>query len=455
MRLNRSRQRGRRFGSKGRSSWHTVLFVIIFCALGGLAYLFFHDLEGPAISITPDSLHVTPEQDIRLLLRDDASGVKSVSVVLRYSGDTQILFEKSFIEPAAVREVSFNLKDSKLKDGRFDLEITARDGSFAGLGRGNSTTVKRELVLDTHPPRITVRTSSPSVRRGSMTAFAYTLSEEVVSTGVQIGEFFFPAFQQENGLYYCFVAFPLDMKPEAFVPDVIARDAAGNTGRVRLRVRPVEPRYRSDKLNISENFLTQKALDFEEILPGGNLTPLERYIRINSEVRIENEAKLHELAAKTAPRMLWSGPFLRLPRSALRANYGDSRTYMYRGEVIDQQTHMGIDLASVAHAPIPAANDGQVIFADFLGIFGNLIIVDHGLGLMSLYSHMSEMLVKEGDVVTKGQIIARTGTTGLAGGDHLHFGMLVNGFQVQPVDWLDKNWINNMITSRLSEAAAR
>ena len=110
---------------------------------------------------------------------------------------------------------------------------------------------------------------------------------------------------------------------------------------------------------------------------------------------------------------------------------------------------MGVDLASLAMAPVPAGNTGRVILAEFMGIYGNVVIIDHGFGLQSLYSHLSEIHVQKGETVQRGQIIGRTGATGMAGGDHLHFGMLVSGLEVQPIEWWDARWIKNNITSKM------
>ena len=174
----------------------------------------------------------------------------------------------------------------------------------------------------------------------------------------------------------------------------------------------------------------------------------------NNKVRIGNDEKLLEVAADPAnnsPKFLWSGRFQRLPRSAVKANFGDFRTYVDGDrQKIDEQTHMGLDLASVAHAEVPAAQAGRVIWVDYLGIHGHMILIDHGLGLMTQYSHLSEYGVQVGETVKAGQIIGRTGTSGLAGGDHLHFGVLVGGVPVQPLEWLDATWVKNNITSRMN-----
>lgn len=438
--------------ARSRSLFGYFLALFVLGVLGVGAYLFLNDLEGPLITITPDTGRISPNQNITVTLTDAESNIKSVTVRVRKNSGTLTLLEKHFTNTSPRQSITFNLKETGLRDGKFELEISAADTAFAGFGMGNSSTRIWDMRIDTQPPRISVRSTSPSIRRGSSTAFAYSISEEVSTTGVEVGDLFFPAYRQPDGLYYCFIAFPLEVPANQFTPVIMARDLAGNETRSRLLIHAQERNYRADKLTISDKFLANKAQVFAELVPE-QLTDLERYIKINNEVRLQNEAVLRRLAEQTSPTMLWSGPFRRLPRSAVMANFGDNRTYLNNGNIIDHQTHMGLDLASTAKAPIPAGNSGRVIFAEPLGIFGNLIVIDHGLGLMSLYSHMSEILVNVGDEVKKGDIIARTGTTGLAGGDHLHFGMLVGGIQVQPIDWLDKNWIKNTITDRLAAAA--
>ena len=155
--------------------------------------------------------------------------------------------------------------------------------------------------------------------------------------------------------------------------------------------------------------------------------------------------------ANVTPSFIWEGPFRRLPRSAVKANFGDHRTYVDGSRSkIDEQTHMGLDLASVAQAPIPAAVAGRVVWAEYLGIHGHMVLIDHGLGLMTQYSHLTDYNVKVGDMVKAGDIVGTTGVSGLAGGDHLHFGVLVGGVPVQPLEWMDSSWVKNNILSRLN-----
>jgi murein DD-endopeptidase MepM/ murein hydrolase activator NlpD len=116
--------------------------------------------------------------------------------------------------------------------------------------------------------------------------------------------------------------------------------------------------------------------------------------------------------------------------------------------------HLGFDLASTAAAPIVAANAGHVLHAGWLGIYGNAVIVDHGLGIASLYAHLSSVEVAIGTPVVKGQPLGRSGATGLAGGDHLHFTVLVGGNPVNPVEWWDPGWIRDRVDRKLSTVPA-
>jgi murein DD-endopeptidase MepM/ murein hydrolase activator NlpD len=177
-------------------------------------------------------------------------------------------------------------------------------------------------------------------------------------------------------------------------------------------------------------------------------------LQANREQRVHDLQILGECGRKTSPTPLWSGSFLRLPNSAPRASFAQLRSYYYQGKQVDQQTHLGVDLAALAHTPVPAANDGTVVYADDLGIYGQCVIIDHGLGLQSLYGHLSRIDVKVGDRMHKGQILGHTGDTGLAGGDHLHFGTVISGEQVNPIEWWDPSWIENNVSSKLTAAKA-
>jgi len=427
----------------------TWIFFIIFGGIAVVGYLFFKDTDPPLIEMDPDTGSISPTQDIALHVEDAGSGVRTVSVSIRKGGQSLVIFEQVFPAVPPKVAVNFNLKKSGVHDGKIELEVRATDGSMSGFGGGN-TAVRNYIVdVDGTPPRITVLSPSGAAgRKGSAAAVSYTLSKKASRTGVQVGNEFFPAYLQPGGEYFCLLAFPITMTPQQFVPEIVARDLAGNEARSRLLLPPQDRKFRNDTLKIDNAFLENVMPAFMESVPNAP-NHLERYVRVNTEVRLSNEATLREIAKHTAPVPLWNGAFMRLPGSTPKAAFGDYRTYKHGEQVIDHQTHMGQDMASVRNAPIPAANFGKIVFIGELGIFGKTVIIDHGLGLMSLYAHMSVIDVSVGTEVKRGDTLGATGTTGLAGGDHLHFGILINGIQVQPLDWFDGNWIRSNILARL------
>jgi murein DD-endopeptidase MepM/ murein hydrolase activator NlpD len=148
--------------------------------------------------------------------------------------------------------------------------------------------------------------------------------------------------------------------------------------------------------------------------------------------------------------MLWKGAFSQLSNSKVEANFADQRTYTYNKEPVDTAYHLGYDLSVTKHYPVEAANSGTVVFASDLGIYGNAVILDHGLGLFTLYGHLSSFDVKVGDTVKARQPLGKTGETGLAAGDHLHYGVYLDGVAILPVEWWDQKWIDDNIAPKLA-----
>jgi len=237
------------------------------------------------------------------------------------------------------------------------------------------------------------------------------------------------------------------MDIKAFQPRLHAEDQAGNERSISFRYNAKPTKFKHDTIGVGDDFLQAKMPQFEALYPDIK-DPVQLYVKVNRDLRKENLAKLQEFSKKTAPRMLWEGTFLRLPNAAPRAGFGDGRTYLYRNQKIDEETHLGVDLASLENALVPAANSGRVIYTGFFGIYGNAVIIDHGWGLQSIYSHLSQISAKEGDEVRRGDVIGNTGATGLAAGDHLHFGMILGGIETQPIEWWDPHWIKDNITDK-------
>lgn len=436
-----------------RRSKISLLFTV--CILVGLAfgaYLLFEDRESPEIYLAHEGESISPSVPLTLTVTDASSPVKRVEVIVRYQENIIPVIREEFDDNSKSRKITFSLNEAGLKhNDTFDLEITAVDASLGGFGFGNKQQLILPLRLDAMPPRMTVKSSVPYVRRGGSACIVYSVNKEVAQTGVMVDSLFFPAFRQENGDFICFFAFPYYTETKDFKPQLAALDTAGNHQVSALPVTAMNRQFKSDTITISQGFLDVKGLEFEQMVPGP-MTDIERFLAVNGQLRKENAEALLEIGKKTAREMLWKGAFLRLPRAASRAGFADHRTYLWEGQKVDEQTHLGFDLASVKQAPVPASNSGIVVFAGYLGIYGNLIVIDHGLGLQSLYSHLSEIGVAAGDTVSKGDTIGKTGATGMAGGDHLHYGILISGLEVTPLEWLDDHWIKDNIVDRIKDA---
>jgi murein DD-endopeptidase MepM/ murein hydrolase activator NlpD len=217
---------------------------------------------------------------------------------------------------------------------------------------------------------------------------------------------------------------------------------------VSLKVKP--RRWRQDKINLSDNYLRKVAATLPASNPGD---PLGNFLEINREVRRRNHERLVQVCSQSNPQPLWSGAFQRF-LGKTTAGFGDERTYVYQGKVVDHEVHLGVDLASLVNSPVPAANRGVVVMAEPLGIYGQTVIIDHGLGVFSGYSHLSQMMVQPGDKVEKGTIVGKTGTTGLAGGDHLHFDVVIQGEFVDPIEWWDPHWLKDQVEGVWAQAVS-
>jgi murein DD-endopeptidase MepM/ murein hydrolase activator NlpD len=284
----------------------------------------------------------------------------------------------------------------------------------------------------------------------------YRVSHDSVRDGVQAGGGFFPGWPLPGGKQgerFALFGIPYDLADSEQIR-LVAADAVENAAEASFVDRFTAKPFDSETITLSEAFMARVVppilANSSGLKDQGSL--LANYLMINRDLRRRNAEALVEYAAKSKPRFLWSQTFLQMPNAKVMSAFADRRSYVLDGREVDQQDHLGFDLASTQRAEIPAVNDGVVLMAEYFGIYGNSVLVDHGFGLASLYGHLSEITVKEGETVTRGQMIGRTGQTGLAGGDHLHFTMLLQGLAVNPREWWDAHWIQDRLKLKLGSA---
>jgi murein DD-endopeptidase MepM/ murein hydrolase activator NlpD len=262
----------------------------------------------------------------------------------------------------------------------------------------------------------------------------------------------YPASAAGKPVTIVYFAVPLEAK-KGIAIKLFAKDTAGNESLVSVPYLLLAKKFRRDAMNLSDGFLQQKMPEFQAANPDmRGKTLLETFLYVNGVLREDNRKTIVSLCSKSAPRQLWQDTFVRMKNASPMALFGDHRTYLYGGKALGESVHMGVDLASTAQAPVEAVNSGVVVFAAGLGIYGNAVIIDHGIGLFSLYGHLSEISVKAGQSVKRNDPIGRSGTTGLAGGDHLHLSLLVGGEFVNPQEWWDPHWIQDNVTKKMADA---
>jgi len=352
-----------------------------------------------------------------------------------------------------------------LKDGPAKLVIDAERTVLFGLRR-LGTAASKDITIRTTLPTLAVVSTFHYVKLGGAEMIVYRATPADVTSGVLVGDRYYPGYPASGvggaknvdpALRVAFFALMFDQ--DMGVPmSLVARDAAGNTTTIPFDHKVLADKFHRSRVPIDDRLLSRVVPAILKDTPGLKLpagTPEERlaaFLTINRDVRKANADQIETLSKDTSPTLLWRGLFGRMARAASAAVFADHRTYMYAGKEIDQQVHLGVDLASVRGAAVSAANAGRVVFAGPLGIYGNCVIIDHGMGLQTLYAHLSAVEVEKGDSVSGGEVVGRSGETGLAGGDHLHFTTLVAGRPVNPVGWWDPHWIADRIDRKLLAA---
>lgn len=339
-------------------------------------------------------------------------------------------------------------------EGEAVLSIDAQNCS---LFKGKTHLVKT-VAVDFTPPRVALTSEQHYLNQAGADVATYSVSDDAVWSGAKVGPYEFKGYARpgdggETGERFVFFAYPHDL-PKGTPIEILAVDAAGNVGKTTLTpAKFFAKEFRRRDITIDDEFISTKVSDIISNTPeikasGDSLTD---FLAVNRDLRKSGAEFLKGLSEKSEEKFFWKDAFRPLANASIEASFADYRSYFYNEEKVDEQVHLGFDMAVVERNPITAAGAGKVSFADYLGIYGNTVVIDHGYGLMSLYAHMSSMDVKEGDLVQRDQVLGKSGATGLAGGDHLHFSMLIQGVQTNPVEFWDQHWIQDHVYRRLGD----
>jgi murein DD-endopeptidase MepM/ murein hydrolase activator NlpD len=433
---------------------YIIAFLIVLIV--GFGVWFFNsygEWGSPTIGIDHEISTIGRHKAIGITFVDKKSGLQNTTVTITQDNKEQVLSSVNYTDSITkehIINVTIDPITMKLHDGPAVFTISATDNSLWK----NQTTLTRQVNIDITPPQIFLLTSTNNINPGGTCVIVYRTSKPVVTTGVKVENNFSPGFPTTISDKPCIVSYfavPVGATQGGTNIKVIAQDQAGNETSVVLPRLVRSKKFRSDKMVLGDSFLQQKMPEFQShntTLQGK--TALEIFTYVNGQLRGDNDTAIREICQKSHPKQLWDGTFLRMKDAAPMALYGDKRTYQYQGKSIGESTHMGVDLASTANAPVEAANHGIVAYTGYLGIYGNIIIVDHGLGFFTLYGHLNSINVKSGQEVKKGDVMGHTGISGLAGGDHLHFGILIGGQFVNPQEWWDPHWIADNVSKKIA-----
>jgi murein DD-endopeptidase MepM/ murein hydrolase activator NlpD len=385
---------------------------------------------------------------------DDSVGVKAFSASVEQGGQTATVYEDKTVSAQKMRIYTFSAgkkQASFLKEGAAKLIVKAKTNDL----RGATTTMTQDVQVELRPPTIVADSKQHYVNQGGMELVVLDAGGNWSDAGVHIANYTvgsFPMPGEPDGSPHRFSMFPFPWNVSAdAIPLAFARNGAGTEVTTTFWLKVFPKSFRSSDITLKDKDLTKVV---GELDPDGTGSLVERFVKLNKDMRQTNTQQIYELRKKTVNKILWSGPFIPV-KGTRESFFADRRSYYYNGKKVDEQVHLGYDLAQTNNVAVKAANSGRVIWADRLGIYGNCVIIDHGYSLQSLYGHMSRLMVKEGDMIQKEQQIGVSGATGMAFGDHVHFSMLIDGYQVDPKEWWDEHWIHDRILSKIGPNAGK
>ena len=451
-----------------RSLFRFVLVLVVVGVLGLAGAWFWAGRQaGPVIEIRSPEKLVGRNGNLEMMVQAPEGRLTALEAVLEQGGKSHsiLTLDPRNEKPGQSDRLYISRPIGKqavpeLSSGPARIVVRAARPVLFGLREARSE-VTRDVTVRLDPPRVAVLSTFHYINLGGSEFVVYRAEPADVQSGVRVGDKSYPGYpasgagiSSDPALRVAFFALLYDQKADVPI-DVFARDEAGNETNAPLDHKVFQKVYSQSKIEIDDRFLQRVVPAIAAGSPDAKIPTddtLAGFLRINGELRRKNNEYLQELAKKSSPQLMFTDAFQQLGNSQVEAKFADARTYLYKGKEVDKQVHLGFDLAVTANVPLVASQKGVVVHASDLGIYGNCVVIDHGMGIQSLYGHLSSIGVKLGDKVEKGQQIGRSGMTGLAGGDHLHFTMLVGGQQVTPVDWWSAQWMQDRVRRKIMAA---
>ncbi len=445
---------------KKKSSGGTLWLMVLAGLLGAGAYIFTSkDFERNKPVIQSEaSIYWNRKVPLKIPIIDE-SALQSYEVRVSDGSNEVTVATERLLENVNKKIVEISYPKKAVKGVMLDpratnlkVTIIATDKSKWNFFQGNSVEKTIDVKVDYKRPDVNILSNSYSITRGGSALVIFQVKDESLK-GFYVkagGQMFKAQPYKEEGYYATLIAWPFNK--ENFTADIVAIDKAGNKRIAHIPLYVMAKNYKVSWIEAKDKFIDGKISDLIDTEPKySTITDrLEKLKAVNETMRLENEEVIHTLAKNVSDEMLDSWKikkFYPLKNAAKVASFGDERHYYYgeKENEVSRSYHVGLDMASTKMAKVVSSNPGKVVFAEYNGIYGNMPMIDHGMGLYTLYGHCSNIVVSEGEEIGADFVIAQTGKSGLALGDHLHFGILVQGVEVRPEEWMDSKWIKDNV----------
>ncbi|MDR0762564.1 MAG: M23 family metallopeptidase [Campylobacteraceae bacterium] len=445
---------------KNKSSKRTLLIISLVIILL-MAFIYnskMFEREPPQV-FADETIYWNLKKPLNVKMTDE-SGFKRVLIQLSDGENSITLFNEKY--STQNKELEFNITFPKKgfysKKNQYMLSYEVVDHSFWNFFMGNKIIKESVIIVDKQDPIAYVVANSYKITKGGIGVVVFK-AEDANMNEVYIQTNFGKKFKavpfEKDGYYIALISWPREQK-NLLNAEIVVTDLAGNIARERIRYYLQDKNYKSSKITLSDTFLNNSIASLARDIDDDktqDMSAIEKFMFINDTLRKESVKTIGTVTDNMSYTRYFSlEPFYPLKNGAVVASYGDFRTYEYGKKKVSESYHLGLDLASTSGANITVSNRGKVVFAGDNGIYGKTVVIDHGFGIYSLYGHCSSLLVQEGDSVMVGQVIAKTGRTGFAFGDHLHFGIAIQGIEVRPEEWMDERWMRDNLFEVINNA---
>ena len=439
--------------------------LILFIILCAVIYEIFRIFTSPKFEKNPPQIALTSEiywnltSPLKIKISDD-TGLKLIRVNLNDGSSVMPLVNEELNVPQTMVEIPVEFPKNLIfnSDKNYKLEVIATDVSMWNFAQGNKAEKTANIIIDNKKPVINVIAQSYKITKGGSAVVVFGASDErldQVYIHTNYGKNFKATPFVKDGYYASLVAWPANL--EEFRAEVVATDLAGNVSTSQIKYFYQDRKYKLSNIKLSANFISGKVSDLASQYAQNfnSMSDLEKFKFVNETLRNKNSDDLHAATSAVHEDKIESfepKPFYPLAKGAAVASFADHRIFFMDERQVSESWHMGLDLASVANADIKESNYGKVVFAQENGIFGLNLGIYYGFGLYGIYGHCSATQLSVGSDVKPGDTLAQTGTSGFAFGDHLHFGMVVQGVDVRPEEWMDSKWIKDNVSDVLESS---